>query len=123
MMEYKEPRVGEHIKVFLPGESPWTVCVAVYPDGSWDGRIDNKLINQMSSEEQKTAFGSDVFARTGRLSCPHQFWDGDIVNFAWSLLNEDRPSDGGVWQPTSDRPRSPMLSNAAQNASPDTPAS
>lgn len=38
------PKIGETVKVWLPGETPWAECVAVNPDGSWLGRIDNDLV-------------------------------------------------------------------------------
>lgn len=40
------PAVGAIAKVLLPGESPWAECVAVEPDGSWQGRIVNWLVGQ-----------------------------------------------------------------------------
>lgn len=39
------PKVGECVQFWLPGESPWVEVVAVLPDGSFIGRIDNDLIN------------------------------------------------------------------------------
>jgi hypothetical protein len=36
-------RVGELVKVSLPGESPWAEVIEIYPDGTWLGRIDNHL--------------------------------------------------------------------------------
>ena len=39
----EQPEVGDLVKVYLPGKSPWAECVAVHDDGSWDGRIDNYL--------------------------------------------------------------------------------
>ena len=44
-MSMATPSVGETVKVWLPGESPWAECVAVLGDGSWIGRLDNDLVN------------------------------------------------------------------------------
>ena len=44
-MSKTTPSVGEAVKVWLPGESPWAECVAVLADGSWIGRLDNDLVN------------------------------------------------------------------------------
>ena len=37
-------KVGDSMKVVLPGESPWAEVVEVFPDGRWLGRIDNHLV-------------------------------------------------------------------------------
>jgi hypothetical protein len=79
--ELEEPIIGESIKVKLPGETPWVECVAVYPDGTWDGRIDNRLFGEMSDHERaqimKREFG-EVFT-VPRL---HQYKLNDVVRFA-----------------------------------------
>jgi hypothetical protein len=35
------PKIGQFVKVLLPGERPWAECVAVSTNGTWRGRIDN----------------------------------------------------------------------------------
>lgn len=46
------PEVGQYLKVFLPGESPWAECVAVHSDGTWEGRIDNRLVGGLHDFQQ-----------------------------------------------------------------------
>jgi hypothetical protein len=54
------PEVGDLVKVYLPRETPWAECVAVHPDGTWDGRADNHLV----------------------FTHEHGFCFGDVVRFA-----------------------------------------
>lgn len=53
--ELPNPLPGHAIKVHLPGESPWAVCVALHEDGTWEGRIENHLVGQMSERERLSA--------------------------------------------------------------------
>lgn len=73
--------VGEFYKVFLPGESPWAECVAVHPDGTWEGRIDNTLIGSMS-EADRLKVGKAMFdGATTPLPSLHGFKRNDVVRF------------------------------------------
>ena len=56
-----QPRVGELAKVRLPGERLWVECVALHPDGTWEGRIDNRPVSGL-----------------------HDFKQNDVVRFAWA---------------------------------------
>lgn len=38
------PEIGSHIKVFIPGESPWAIVVATEDDGRVAARFDNHLV-------------------------------------------------------------------------------
>mgnify|MGYP001615679143 CR=1 FL=1 len=52
------PRIGEFVKVCLPGEAPWAECVVVYEDGTWQGRIDNHLFAELSAQDRVRVFAS-----------------------------------------------------------------
>lgn len=39
-----EIAVGDDVKVFLPGESPWAIVTAVLPDGRIMARLNNDLV-------------------------------------------------------------------------------
>lgn len=41
------PNIGEHVKIFLPGESPWATIVSAHEDGRLAVRIDNHLIGTL----------------------------------------------------------------------------
>ncbi len=48
--ELELPKVGDIIKVCLPGESPWAICLAVYKsDHTWDGELNNRLFTDRHS--------------------------------------------------------------------------
>jgi hypothetical protein len=78
--ELGEPTVGEHIKVLLPGETPWAECVAVYPDGTWDGRIDNRLFYEMS-EHERAQFMKREFGSVSPVPRLHQYKLDDVIRF------------------------------------------
>ena len=74
----KAPKIGEHAKVYLPGESPWAECVEILPDGTWIGRIDNTLF----AESQKLR--EDFARQEGQpeaLPSLHNFKKDDLVTF------------------------------------------
>jgi hypothetical protein len=72
--ELGNPVIGEAIKVHLPGESPWADCVAINDDGTWTGRICNRLFNEFTAEERK-AFSPDIGDRA------HKYRQNDVVLF------------------------------------------
>jgi hypothetical protein len=39
--------VGDHVKVFMPGESPWAIITATLPDGRIMARVDNHTVGDM----------------------------------------------------------------------------
>lgn len=82
-----EAKVGESLKVWLPGESPWAECTAIYPDGSWDGRINNKLIAEYSDTE-RARFFKDSFGTTRSPPKLHDFKQGQVVRFARQIEDE-----------------------------------
>jgi hypothetical protein len=88
-------KVGELYKVYLPGETPWAECLALHEDGTWEGRIDNKLIGSMT-EAERAAVAADMFPGSiGFLPSLHNFKENDVVRFAWKHL-----ADGyWAWQP------------------------
>lgn len=89
------PKVGESVKVHLPSESPWADCVAVYEDGTWDGKIANDLIESAPYSQRMEFLQSHGW--TGR-SLPtfgaHAYKYGDVVRFR--LLEEHGYS---IWVP------------------------
>jgi hypothetical protein len=73
------PRVGEIVKVSLPGETPWVVVVAIEADGTWHGRISNVTVAQRSDEDRlliAQRFGSDKLVPS-----LHGWKHGDVVCF------------------------------------------
>lgn len=74
------PMIGSHLKVYLPGESPWVIVTAVLPDGRILGRIDNKLID----EDHGYQFGDVV-----TLDCDERFG-------IWKPVDCQINSDGQV---------------------------
>lgn len=71
---------GDAIKVFLPGESPWAIVVKVHKDGSFDGKIDNKLRTDMS-EHEMAQFTKKFFGTVKPLPVLHDYHFGDIIRF------------------------------------------
>ncbi len=49
MSRPRNVKIGDLIKVYLPGESPWAECVSIHADGTWSGRIDNNLVSNHHS--------------------------------------------------------------------------
>lgn len=92
-MSKEKPEIGEMIKVFLPGESPWAECVAVEPDGTWHGRIDNFLIAQ--SDELRQAIVDRDWGGGEPLKKLHGFKQNDVVRFKLEAI-DDRLS---IWTP------------------------
>lgn len=86
------PAIGDTIKVHLPGESPWAECLAVHDDGSWDGKIINKLIHEYS-EHERAQFTKRWFGTAQPLPKAHDFKQGQIIRFC---PDEDMPH---VWVP------------------------
>lgn len=97
------PDIGEMVKVSLPGESPWAECVTMYPDGTWEGRIANRLFAEMSDEERVNVIGEmwDIPIVPGpgpRLvngaSLPrlHNFKQNQVVRFK-------RSAEFPIWEP------------------------
>ncbi len=84
------PKVGEVVKVHLPGESPWAECVAVH-DNYWAGRIDNKLFAEYS-EIERAAFLKGSWKNVKPLPELHNHKQHDLINFAWS-------SEYSIWEP------------------------
>lgn len=85
------PAVREMVKVHLPGESPWAECVLVHGDGTWEGRIDNRLVTDWTDDENR-AFMAAHFPsnRPGdRLEKLHSHHQNDVVRFAWVRAFDD----------------------------------
>ena len=89
-------KVGEYYKVCLPGETPWAECLAVHPDGSWEGRIDNELVGSMS-EADRALVSAEMFpGQSTPLPSLHHFKQNDVVRFGWHHLVDNYYG----WRPT-----------------------
>lgn len=51
------PAPGSFAKVFLPGESPWAEVIKVNENGTWIGRIANRLFAEMTDAERDVQAG------------------------------------------------------------------
>lgn len=80
--ELGAPVAGDAVKVHLPGESPWAECVAVHDDGTWEGRIANHLVGQMS-ESERAEVGQQFFPDAPAQPLPslHDFKFDQIIRF------------------------------------------
>jgi hypothetical protein len=97
------PEIGESVKVWLPGETPWAECVAVHPDGTWEGRIANRLFAEMTDEERALIVGEmwDIpvipgpkprLATVADLPRLHSYKQDQVVRFRQSTA-------APVWEP------------------------
>lgn len=68
--------VGEDVKVWLPGESPWAIVLAELPDGRLLARINNDLMK----------------------SCEHGYQFGDVATF-----EIEETQDYKIWKLASDQ--------------------
>lgn len=75
------PQPGECAKVFLPGESPWAECVKVNEDGTWLGRIANKLFHEWNEDEQRQFLGEHFDNSKRLLPKLHAFTQDELVLF------------------------------------------
>jgi hypothetical protein len=73
-------KIGDSVKVSLPGESPWAECIAVNPDGTWIGRIDNYLVAQ-APEDQRREIAQEMFGSNTPLPVLHHYRCGDMLRF------------------------------------------
>lgn len=86
-------KIGDMVKVYLPGESPWAECVAINEDGTWLGRIDNHLIGSASLEE-RTRIAAHFFPGSPPLEADkHPYKFNDVLRFKRDM---DMPH---VWVP------------------------
>lgn len=81
-------KVGDFYKVALPGETPWAECMAVFVDGSWAGRIDNKLIGS-GSDEDRLAVAQQFFPGAKEpLEKLHDYRENELVRFSWQEITD-----------------------------------
>ena len=71
--------IGDSVKVFLPGESPWTEVIDIVGP-TFKGRIDNVLIHDYPADQQR-AFLEREFCTADGLPVLHDFHFGDEVWF------------------------------------------
>jgi hypothetical protein len=90
-----EPMIGQSIKVHLRGESPWAKCAFIYPDGSWDGVIENKLFHEYSEAERAGWVGSNFEGVTKPLPKLHDYKQGQVVRF-----EKQKTDEWGIWVPS-----------------------
>lgn len=89
-------QVGQSYKVTLPGETPWAECMAVMPDGTWVGRIDNTLVASGTDEERLKIAQHFFPGAEEPLPKLHDFKFHDLVRFGWQQLED---TDIFRWQP------------------------
>lgn len=85
------PPVGAAVKVWVPGETPWAVCVFVYADGTWEGRIDNHLFGSALAAKRLQMVRDMGFDVQEAPDAAHNYKYGDVIRWQWS---------DGVWRPT-----------------------
>jgi hypothetical protein len=83
-----EPQIGALLKVWLPGESPWAECVAINPDGTWEGTIDNELFAEMPEAKRQQVWPGGTLPRL------HNFRRGQTVKF-----KRETSADCELWVP------------------------
>lgn len=84
---------GDSIKVHLPGESPWAEVVTLHEDGTWDGRICNRLIPEMDDLEHARLL-KETWGKGRRLPRLHPFKQNDVVRFRREVT-----PDYDIWVP------------------------
>lgn len=89
-------KIGDTIKVFLPGESPWAEIVEV-DEAMVKARIINKLFTEYSGEEQAEFTGRE-FGTAEPLAKLHDFKQGDEVWFEKGKFDEWVPVANGLVQ-------------------------
>lgn len=92
MAEHITPaiKIGDSLKVFLPGESPWAEVLEICGP-FMRGRIDNKLFSEYS-EFGRAKFTSDKFDSVEPLPKLHDFKKDDEIWF-------ERAGEPSAWQP------------------------
>lgn len=76
-------KLGEDIKVHLPGESPWTIVLEI-KDGRFKGKINNKMFHEMCEFDQAW-FMKQTFGTVEHLENLHGIKQGDEL---WFEKNE-----------------------------------
>lgn len=84
------PKLGECVKVCLPGETPWAEVIAVN-ERTFIGKIVNKLYREFS-EIEKAKFLKDGFGTVKQLPELHKYKFGDEITFR-------RDENDLVWEP------------------------
>jgi hypothetical protein len=74
------PKVGDTVKVRLPGKTPWAVCVEVR-ENSWMGCIINKLFREYSEFEQAKWLGQEWGKGFVKLPELHKYNKSDVLEF------------------------------------------
>lgn len=85
--------IGQFVKVFLPGESPWAEVVRFLPDGRWLGRIVNHLVSsdhEFSRQCSREWFGVDT-----PLPQLHDFKLDDLI-----IFERRKHDDFELWEPS-----------------------
>jgi hypothetical protein len=85
--------LGDSVKVWLPGETPWAEVVALHDDETWDGRILNRLVPEMDDLEHARLM-KGVWGTGRRLARLHSHKQGDVVRFRREVT-----PDYEIWVP------------------------
>lgn len=76
------PKSGEHVKVSLPGETPWARCIDVF-ETTWTGEIENKLYREYS-EFERAKINKRDWHTVEPLPELHKYKQGDVLEFHWA---------------------------------------
>jgi len=90
--EPKKLKVGDMIKVCLPGESPFAEVVSLLPNGLWIGRVDNHLV--ATDSDLRLAIASD-WGKNVPIPQLHDSRQDDLILFSWQQYGDY----GWCWQP------------------------
>jgi len=58
-MDIQNVKIGDAVKIWLPGETPWADVVALQDDGTIDVKVANRLIPEMTEEKLIAYFGGN----------------------------------------------------------------
>jgi hypothetical protein len=90
------PKVGESVKVRLPGETPWAICVEVR-ENCWMGCIINRLFREYSEFEQAKWPNQEWGKGFVKLPELHKYKKYDVLEFIWPEGNMPYGSRSRQW--------------------------
>jgi len=86
-------KIGEYVKVHLPGEWPWAKVTKITKDG-FKGKIANTLVAE-GCEFERRRISKHLFGTAEPMPVLHNYKLGDTVNFTkdeydcWSIKEKD----------------------------------
>lgn len=82
----KNVKIGNYIKVLLPGENAWVEIIKIISNYEFIGRINCKLLHEYSEFEQAKLTKS-WYGEIRKLPKVHNYKQGDIIHF---IKNRDK---------------------------------